>query len=196
MVAHTRSLSLPPSGQKDISPAQACCHQRLAEQAALLLPLCQCHLQGPPLALALCLSLQSTPIPAKTRSWHLPRGQAHPRHFLEEHLDFWRSKGAVSASRGAESWLASPAQPLSTTAPSETPWAPQGFPGALRADSQQLPRGFLTPSAVFTVTYSALHKHVFLRHGRRVLMCFCFYFPPLLPFSEAIRCTNKLPIGG
>lgn len=58
-MAHTRSLPLPPPGQKDVTSAQACCHQRLAEQTALL----SSPLPVPPpvalLSLALCLSLYS-----------------------------------------------------------------------------------------------------------------------------------------
>lgn len=134
------------------------------------------------------LSLQSKPILANTRSWGLPCGQAHPRHVLEEHLDFWRSTGATSASRGAE--MARPedtAVPrgtclaLHSPSPSLHPVKPPGLPRAC----QQFPGGFLT-------SFCRVCSHLFISAQtcfpsawqEGFVGCSCFYFPPLLPLRR------------
>lgn len=142
-MACTRSLPLPPPGQKDVTSAQACCHQRLAEQTALLSP----SLPVPPpvalLSLALYLSLYSL-----YSSLPRPAPGACPVARLILGI-FWRN---IWISRGVEALPQLPeerrggmARPEDTIAPHGTwltlhsssppfhpknPLTPQGFPAA------------------------------------------------------------------
>lgn len=178
-MAHTHSLPLTPPGQKDVTSAQACCHQRLAEQIVLLFP----ALGAPgrvPLFAVYTHPFQDPLLPPAL--WPGPFSA-----FFGGTSGFLEQQSVTSSSRGAESWAGAwghcwawahccPTGHLAC--PALHTLKPPGLPSEQIAAA---PKGIFNS---FCRVYSHSFSSVQICFSSAWQECFCFYFPPLLPLPR------------
>lgn len=206
-MGHTRPLPLPPppqgSGEKDVTSAGACCHQRLAERGRADVPIPTSATSGGPAVrglapLFICAGHPNPP--AKACSWGGPgfilRGEGGRSSlggglgFLEEQsccLGFQRSGEGGGLDLGTPSPRTAPAlphaAPLRLSPQMKTPWTPPK--ASLQPLSQQSPGVLLTsPRHVYSHRFSSAQTRFSSVWQEGFIGCFCFNLPPLLPLRR------------